>query len=279
LKDLNANKRPPAGTATPRYPLGWIPDIPDRRDHLYAAPVVTLRHLPQAVDLRGQFPRVPFDQGQVGSCTANAIAGAIEFDRVKEKFRPDFVPSRLFIYYNERVREHSVNSDAGAMLRDGIKTVHKQGFCPEEVWPYDGRLPADQGGPNTRVFESPPAAVYQTASGYRATSYLRIVQNLGQMKGCLAAGYPFVLGFTCYDSLMSDQTARTGDIPLPADDESVIGGHAVLAVGYDESRRVFLIRNSWGTGWGDGGYGTIPYAYLVDGQLSQDFWTIRTTSA
>jgi C1A family cysteine protease len=105
------------------------------------------------------------------------------------------------------------------------------------------------------------------------------MQNLNQMKGCLADGYPFILGFTCYDSLRSDQTAKTGDIPMPGTGEGVIGGHCILAVGYDDARQVFLIRNSWGTEWGKGGYGTIPYAYLVDRTLSQDFWTIRTMTA
>jgi C1A family cysteine protease len=260
-----------------KYQLGWIPDIPDRRDYHYAASA--RRRLPQHVDLRAQFPRAPYDQGQVGSCTANAIAGAMEFDRAREQFTPDFVPSRLFIYYNERVREHSVNADAGAMLRDGIKTVSKQGACPEEEWPYDGRLPADQGGPNTRVFERPTLLAYQIASRCRVVNYLRVEQNLRLMKDCLASGFPFVLGFTCYDSLMSDETAQTGDIPLPSEGEGVIGGHAVLAAGYDEARRVFLIRNSWGTEWGGEGYGTLPYDYLADRRLSQDFWTIRTTSA
>src|SRR6266436_2634478 len=114
---------------------GWIPDIPDQRDYLYAAPPAFLRALPPRVDLRKQCPPV-YDQGQLGSCTANAIGGAIEFDQMKEKLPQIFIPSRLFIYYNERVIEGTVNTDAGAMLRDGIKTVAKQGACPEPMWPY-----------------------------------------------------------------------------------------------------------------------------------------------
>jgi C1A family cysteine protease len=265
--------------AAPMYALGWIPDRPDRRDHLYSAPVANLLSLPPKVDLRDQFTQPPYDQGHVGSCTANAIAGAIEFDRAKLKFGPNFVPSRNFIYYNERFLEHTVNSDAGAMLRDGIKTVSKQGVCPEDDWTYDDRLPEDQGGPNTKVFEKPSAAAFAAAQKYQVKGYLRIVQSLSQMKGCLASGYPFVIGFTCYDSLQYDQTAKTGDIPMPVDGEGVIGGHAVVVTGYEEARQVFFIRNSWGTDWGNGGYGTIPYAYLVDRTLSQDFWTIRTMTA
>lgn len=265
--------------ATRRYALGWMPDLPDRRDYVYSAPARTLRRLPRQVDLRDRFPKAPYDQGQVGSCTANAIAAAIELERAKDGWEPGFLPSRLFIYYNERVLEHTVNADAGATLRDGIKTVHRQGACPEEEWSYDGRLPADQGGPNTKVFERPTILAYQIASRYRVTGYLRVLQNLRQMKGCLAAGYPFVLGFVCYDSLLDAQTEETGDIRMPSEDDGVIGGHAVLAVGYDEERRVFRIRNSWGVGWGADGHGTLPYDYLLNPQLSQDFWTVRTTSA
>src|SRR5437016_6970453 len=115
--------------------FGWIPDLPDHRDFLYAAPMAMLRALPPRVDLRRQCPPM-YDQGQLGSCTANAIGGAIEFDQMKQALPQIFVPSRLFIYYNERVLEGTTNSDSGAMIRDGIKTVANQGACPEPMWPY-----------------------------------------------------------------------------------------------------------------------------------------------
>src|SRR6184192_3498556 len=114
---------------------GWIPDQPDQRDHLYAAPPQFLVALPPRTDLRRRCPAV-YDQGQLGSCTANAIAGAIQFDRIKQKLGTQFTPSRLFIYYNERAMEHTVNSDSGAQIRDGIKSVGNQGDCPETEWPY-----------------------------------------------------------------------------------------------------------------------------------------------
>src|SRR5438132_7094015 len=133
----SAAKRSPTPTTRIRKikRYGWIPDIPDQRDYLYAAPPAFLRALPPRVDLRAKCPPV-YDQGQLGSCTANAIGGAIEFDQMKEKLPQIFIPSRLFIYYNERVIEGTVNTDAGAMLRDGIKTVAKQGACPEPMLPY-----------------------------------------------------------------------------------------------------------------------------------------------
>src|SRR4051812_30846987 len=112
---------------------GWIADLPDHRDHLYAAQPAFLRALPARVDLRPRCPNV-YDQGDLGSCTANAIGGAIEFEQLKQKLKA-FVPSRLFIYYNERVLEHTVESDSGAQIRDGMKVVAKLGAPPEPDWP------------------------------------------------------------------------------------------------------------------------------------------------
>src|ERR1700674_4272939 len=211
---------------------GWIPDLPDDRDHLYAAPPAFLSALPPHADLRAQCPGV-YDQGQLGSCTANAIGGAIEFDRLKQSL-PDFVPSRLFIYYNERVIEGTVNSDSGAQIRDGIKTVASQGVCPEPEWPYD----------IAKFAQKPSAQAYSDAVTDRAISYQSLVQDLNQMKGCLASGYPFVFGFTVYESFESAAVAQSGHAPMPGSGERVIGGHAVMAVGYDDASQRFLVRNS-----------------------------------
>jgi C1A family cysteine protease len=246
---------------TARY--GWQPDLPDHRDHFYAAPLAAIGPVPATVDLRRQCPAV-YNQGQLGSCTANAIAAAVQFDRLKQKLA-DFIPSRLFIYYNERVMEHSVNSDSGAQIRDGIKSVAKQGDCPETEWPY-----------NVAKFKSkPPAACYQDALKYKVISYQRVTQTLGQIKGCLAEGYPFVFGFTVYESFESAHVTKTGHASLPKSGEQVVGGHAVVGVGYDDSKQWFVVRNSWGVGWGMKGYFTLPYAYVTDDNLASDFWTIR----
>jgi C1A family cysteine protease len=243
---------------------GWIRDIPDQRDHLYAAPLRALKALPPSVDLRNQCPPV-YDQGQLGSCTGNGIAAAVQFDRKKQKFPPDFIPSRLFIYYNERVIEHTVNSDSGAMIRDGIKSVAHEGVCPETEWPYH----------ITKFAEKPSPSCYKDALKYKAVQYERMVQSVSQLKGCLASGYPFVFGFTVYDSFEGNKVAQTGVVPMPAPKEKVLGGHCVVAVGYDDSKQRFIVRNSWGTTWGIQGYCTMPYAYLTDSNLASDFWTIR----
>ncbi|PHN26068.1 C1 family peptidase [Pseudomonas sp. ICMP 460] len=247
---------------------GWIRDLPDHRDHLYAAPPAMLAALPPLVDLRPHCPPV-YDQGQLGSCTANGIAGAIQFDRMKQKLTPLFEPSRLFIYYNERVIEHTVDSDSGAMIRTGIKSVGVQGDCPESEWPYD----------ITKFSVKPPQKCYTDAKKYKAIQYQKVAQNLNQMKGCLAAGYPFVLGFSVYESLESKEVTKTGIVPMPASTEKMLGGHCVLAVGYDDAKQRFIIRNSWGDAWGMKGYGTLPYGYLMDENLASDFWTIRIVAA
>lgn len=251
-----------------RRGYGWQPDIPDHRDHLYAAPVINLAKLPIQADLRSHCPPV-YDQGQLGSCTANAIGAAIQFDRRKQKLKPDFVPSRLFIYYNERVMEHSIASDAGAQIRDGIKSVAKNGDCPEKEWPYVTGKFADK----------PPAACFRDALKYKAVQYQRVSQVLNQLKGCLASGYPFVFGFSVYTEFESDQVAKTGIANMPTAKEKLLGGHAVLAVGYDDKTQRFIVRNSWSDKWGIKGYFTLPYAYLTDANLSADFWTIRLVAA
>lgn len=241
---------------------GWVPDLPDQRDLLYGAAHPTPAELPPLVDLRPQCSPVE-NQGNLNSCTANALVGALEFLEKK-----DGVPfadlSRLFVYYNERVLEHAVRSDSGAMLRDGIKTLNHQGVCTEKNWPY-----------NIPGFKAKPAAAcFREALTHRITSYQRLL-TLDQMRSCLAEGFPFVFGFTVYKNFESKETAASGVLNLPQPGEQVLGGHAVLAVGYDDAGKRFIVRNSWGAAWGQQGYFTMPYDYLADRNLSDDFWTIR----
>jgi C1A family cysteine protease len=246
---------------------GWVRDLPDARDFVYAAPLLRFpQGLPPSVDLRSSCPPV-YDQGQLGSCTGNGIAGAIEFDQRKQG-STEFTPSRLFIYYNERVIEGTVPQDAGAQVRDGIKSVATLGAPPETDWSYD----------ITKFAKKPPPAAYADAKKDLVTSYARVNQDLAQMQGCLADGYPFVFGFTVYESFEGPDIAQTGIMAMPAGGEKVVGGHCVVAVGYDNSTRMFIIRNSWGTGWGLKGYFMMPYEYMLGPRLASDFWTIRSVA-
>src|SRR5262249_7520136 len=157
-----------------------------------------LTKLPKKVDLRKQCPPV-YDQGQLGSCTANAIGAAYEFGQLKQGLT-DFVPSRLFIYYNERDIAGTIDSDSGAMIRDGMKSVAQLGVCDESKWPY-----------NLAKFKSKPTkAAYTDALKHQALIYRRITTGLHQMQACLAQGYPFVFGFTVYESFEGEDVAKTG---------------------------------------------------------------------
>jgi C1A family cysteine protease len=243
--------------------FGWVPDVPDQRDYLLKAVLKIPAKLPTSVDLSKGCSKVE-DQGDLGSCTANALAGALEFLERKDKVRPFEDFSRLFVYYNERVIEHTVRSDSGAMLRDGIKTLAKQGVCSENSWPYD----------TAKFTKKPGAACYKEAADHCITSYHRIV-TVDEMRACLAEGYPFVFGFAVYESFESQQVSKAGVVEMPKQGERSLGGHAVMAAGYDDTTQRFLVRNSWGTGWGKKGYFTMPYDYLRNRDLSDDFWTIR----
>jgi C1A family cysteine protease len=258
-----------------RSGLGWVRDLPDPRDYIYSAPLGALQALPPSVDLTPPFP--VYDQGRIGSCTANALAAAVQFDRLKNNENPEFVPSRLFIYYNERTIEGDPGNDGGAQLRDGIKTLQQQGICPETEWPYDDTPAVYEGGPfpvGSKPTTQPPQIAYNDAVNYVITSYQRLNQNLSQLQGCLASGYPFVFGFSVFGSWYN-QDPRPIVIPVPSNSDTFVGGHAVLCVGYDNARCVFKIRNSWGADVGENGYFYIPYAYVTEPTLANDFWVIN----
>lgn len=238
---------------------GWIPDIPDGRDYLYRSIQPRLR-LPKEVNLAKLCSEVE-DQGKLGSCTAQALAGNIEFlDNRLDAVYTDV--SRLFIYYNERKIMRTVDTDSGAMLRDGIKTLKNEGVCPENSWPY--RIP--------KFDQKPSAKCYTEALRHRIKSYYRLLTHSERL-ACLADGYPFVFGFVVYESLETTRVAITGEVPLPKKKEKMLGGHAVLAVGFNQKTKRFLFRNSWSRNWGRAGYGTIPFEYVE--ALADDFWTIR----
>lgn len=232
----------------------WKPDLPDHRDHVYSLKVV---QRPSKTDLAPKLPPV-FDQSTLGSCTGNALAGAVAFAH------PGFMASRLMIYRNARVLEGTVQSDAGAQIRDVVKGMHQTGACVENHWPYD----------ITKFAARPPQPCYEEAATRVITSYER-VSGLDAMLDCLASGHPFIFGMSVYESFESDKVAKTGTLPMPKPTEKLLGGHAVLAVGYDLRTRRMKVRNSWGPGWGKKGHFTMPFDYISNTSLCDDFWVVR----
>lgn len=239
---------------------GWKRDLPDHRDQK----VYFTETSANDIDLRENCPEI-YDQGKLGSCTANALAFAFEYDQIKQKEENPFVPSRLFIYYNERLREGSTESDTGASLRDGIKTVHKKGVCKESEWPYD----------ISQFTVKPPNVLYEEALNHRGIKYRKVDQRLNQLKMALKTGYPIVFGVSVYESFESLDSYSTGVIPMPNIDEKQLGGHAIALVGFNDTKRQFIFRNSWGKNWGINGYGYLPYNYVTDPNLASDFWIIE----
>ncbi|MEW1913735.1 C1 family peptidase [Kitasatospora sp. NPDC085895] len=268
--------------------MGWIPDRPDIRDftkNTNGIPGLVERtgvlkmavgNQPESVDLR-QFCSPIVDQGELGSCTANAASGVLEYFEIRA--HGNFIPaSRLFIYKATRDLLQWTG-DTGAYLRSTMGAITLFGAPPEKYWPYD--IPA---------FENEPAAFhYAFASNYQALTYYRLDPPgtpandlLADIKAHAASGIPSMFGFAVYESI---RHTANGNIPFPSPSENLLGGHAVMVVGYDNNRAVtnpldgstttgaFIIRNSWGTGWGDSGYGYIPYQYVLQGQ-ADDFWVM-----
>ncbi len=282
-----------------KHYYGRIKSKPDPRDYPYSAIKPTIAVLPVSVDMRSLCSPVR-DQGQLGSCTAFAMGtGLREFLEINStpgplpppptpepsgclsRLLPTWLirkqaPSRstsvftvlspLFLYYQERVLEGTVDTDSGAQPRDGLKVLQQMGCAPEADWPYD----------ISKFKDSPPAIATQDAQNFKIASYHSLT-GLDEIKTCLASGYGVVLGFTVYSSFESDVVATTGVMPVPAIDEQVMGGHAVFAVGYKDDPSVsgggfLIVKNSWGDGWGDKGYFYMPYEIVLNGMASE-FWT------
>jgi C1A family cysteine protease len=237
--------------------------------------------LPENLDMRNLQPPV-VDQGQLGSCTGNGIAEELEAQALAQN-EPLLMRSRLFIYYNERVIEGTVSSDAGASIPDGITAVQQQGACSEMDWPYD----------ISRFAEQPPANCYSAALMFKSLGVQNINQDMEALKTALVYGGSMpdqfaprglVIGISVYDSFESDQVASSGDVPIPGLNENLLGGHCVRLVGYtdnglaDVPAQSFIGMNSWGTDWGKSGFFSIPYAYITNPNLCSDLWLISQVS-
>lgn len=217
--------------------------------------------LPTAVDLRDKMPAV-YDQSDLGSCTANALGGLAEYLMIKEG-KAHYTPSRLFVYYCERAMEGSVGEDAGAAIADGAKVLETLGCPHESKWWYD----------ISKFRVKPNKAVYADGAKHLVQGVSSVAQSLSEMKKVLASQTPIAGGFAVYESFENEEVAHTGVVPMPGRHEEILGGHAVLLVGYDDTQSRFIVRNSWGSSWGDKGYCYMPYSYWEDPELADDFWT------
>lgn len=235
-------------------------DEPDVRDKLFD-PSEELGSTPIGyINLESQCPPV-YNQGSIGSCTANAIAGVIQFHT------KTYEPSRLFIYYNERAAQGTVNQDSGSTLRIGMKATKTYGACPETDWIYA----------EMNLFVKPPPACYKEALPDCIKGYYRIPTGqvaVDLIKAALRLMLPVTMGFLVYESFESPEVAQTGIVPMPGNGDKLLGGHAVVIVGYDDASQRFLVRNSWGVHWGLNGYFDMPYAYIADPALTMDLWVI-----
>ncbi len=244
---------------------GYKPDHHDPTDKKYGVGRYQAEDLPPRVDLRSFLTPVE-SQGDLNSCTANAMAGAYEYLATRQLGTANFV-SRLFIYYNARSLDGASDLDEGTYLRSCIKVLREYGTCIEDTWPYS---------PDS-VFDEPGDDAYQEAANFLIEEAKRVDVDLHAMRHCLAEGYPFAFGLELFASF--DKTGKDGKVPMPnPNSEEHQGGHAMLCVGYSDQDRVFIIRNSWGKDWGDNGYCYIHYDYFTNPDFNGDCWSIHSLS-
>lgn len=215
------------------------------------------KKLPLIIDLRSKFP-LPYDQGNLGSCTANAICSLLSYND------KNFIGSRLFLYYNERLLENHVLDDSGATLEDGIESLSTFGICNELDWTYD----------ISKFAIKPPEQCYINALENKTSDVNNLNNDMNSMKTSLINGIPFVVGIQVYSSFESIYVAKTGFVPLPKKYDTYLGGHAVTVVGYNDNKQCWIVRNSWGINWGSKGYFHLPYSYLTNDNLASDLWCI-----
>lgn len=252
-----------------RRAYGCLGKSEDPRDYRFSAPRAWDGTY---VDLSGGFPESPYDQGALGSCVSNGVVAAVDYARVKQGLAPLARGSRLFVYYQGRVRAgFPITEDTGLEIRDGFTVLAKDGAPREAVWPYD----------TSRFAIRPPDAAYTEALEDQAVAYGSVRQ--AGIDAAIAAGYPVVFGFDVYESFESDAVARTGIMPVPASYERALGGHCVVAVstarsgadipGAVPTLKYRRCRNSWGTDWADGGYFWMP-TVVMDSKHATDFWAV-----
>lgn len=250
----------PQTTQPVKRMYAWKPDVADFRDHVYSAPVP---QFPPKVDIIGQANPID-DQGQLGSCTGNSSSAMCEI--ILKTTQP---LSRLMAYYNGRALEGTIKTDSGAQIRDVIKGISNYGIGSENLWPYDIK----------QFTKKPPTVAFKdglTRVKALVGSYQR-VPDLNTLKAALVVGHVVTFGFSVPDYFEGADVAKTGWVRFPTQADKMIGGHAVVAVGYDDTASVpfVWVRNSWGAGWGLKGYFKMDQRWFTDpSRLTDDMWTI-----
>lgn len=242
---------------------GFRADQPDFRDYYFKDTKYKIGlAIPDQIDWRKRLEAC-WDQGELGSCVSHGVGSVIKY------VYPDLMPSRLKIYYDGRVFEKTTRQDSGLEIRDGIKAA-VFGVCPESMWPYD----------ISKFKKKPLAACYSKKNERFITEYARVGKTskpsdiLDEMLNCLTQGSPIVFGTMLYESFESDSVAKSGILQMPQTKEKPLGGHCMAAYGANKTKKTFIVRNSWGTDWGDNGYIHMPFDYLINTDLTSDSWMI-----
>jgi len=254
-----------------QFKLNWRPSPPDERDFK------SLRKLSAPVTLPSSLrvsPKIPvYNQQNAGSCVGNGCCEGFRYEVAQLVGNFDFEPSRLFVYWNARDIDGSTNDDGGTYIRSGFKAMNKNGLCLEKFHPYDDSLAA--------VVKKPSLEAYENGLKNVTVKYARVDQNETAIKQTLVSGAVVVFGFTVYDSFFGSWSETTGMMPLPKKNEGIQGGHCEIIIGYDDSKKAFLVQNSWGTDWGkgaikgEGGLSWMPYSFITNPNEADDFWCIE----
>lgn len=271
------------------HPLRAVGKVADERRQLAfsmklrlkAAAKIEKAALPESVDMRKYSPGI-YDQGIIGSCVAHSICAAVQLRNnyvngqqysvthwTVGKKKPVFKPSRLALYWHARMQEgSSSHEDSGSSMHAGLIAMENYKLCDEKYWPYE----------TSQYTREPPMIAYTKANEYSNVKYTKVSQELDTIRYTLHKGYPIVFGIVAYPTIKSKQMIRDGKVPMPKKNEQYIGGHALLIVGYNDKDKTFTIQNSWGTGWGDNGFGYLPYEYVLSREHAADFWSVEDFS-
>ena len=272
--DSSLNRRNMADYMYPSYrTYGTKRDRYDKRDKIkaYSYPEIhSTRH-----DVSHYMSGFVYDQGKLESCTANAVCAAYKLDLMKQLGNTSFDPSRLFVYFNSRSVEKKVDKkDTGVFIRDALKAFNKYGVCEEAEWPY---LPIRLNAiPTRQCYDAAQgnAIVYERLLNHHDDKHGSNKPNIHCLKACIAEDCPFVFGFDVYENFEDERIMRRNCWVMPRPAGKRKGGHAVMAVGYDDDKGCIKVLNSWGSNWGDNGYFYMPYNIIIDKDFCHDYWKI-----